>query len=870
MRASSEEQTGGAGLSDVTANFQRIGWGPVPNHLHDLGTDLFIQVRDARLFDRVVLVGAQVKAGPSYFSRPVSGEDETLLGWEYYESDVKHFDDWVVHQLPHLLVLHDLESRTSYWVHVTSDVVESTGKGAKVIVPVGQTVDDEHLDGLMEVATSQLHGVAFEGTAWTAAAGGVAPARRLRHALLAPRLVAPHPNSGTSREIGPEEAVALLAQGRVRDLYASVERHAAVPDLENARSHNDWRWRFVAYLDRLVSGDTNAFAAYLIEAAPNAAAATALRVVRACELFDREEYGAARAMIEEQASMDVASPVDQAWLVMQRARIRAEVGEIADARQDAAEVLRHVAVDKADVTASSLRAAASSLLFRTAAWGDQKLDDLITTNDTAVSWWRNQLISWALADAQTQRFRDWADNQSTRFATEDVVNNRLYAAQLGAHFAGDQSAWQATGSLLARNTIMASHTDENADRLASALGDLRRSGDDQTVTLAARRLWISGPLEPLIGALAGVHDRSWTHTTARANLRLWQHGGDVLPTDAAAAAVRYCFTVLSDPAWFVEHNTPSFDLSTAVLDALAGLVLAGGRIAQQEVVTYVTSLPDVTDGLTVSGLAQVLRRLHPETIPAEERVALRTVADAQSAPQLSNAILGLLLDSDAVNILLERLRNGDAEALVALGRYDRLDQKTASYVLTRDAVVLETMMSDAEHGKFSGHATDVAREVAVIGSDFPDIAPWSVLLRLLRHEQVAGAHKRGACRALAARADRLPQEVQDALKAIAPNIPDNTLPVKLWGAPLSGAGQLLAASLDALDENTLARVIVKLLSGSPTERRDAAEMIARIGRAPGLSYVPALIALLSDPNYEVRATAGGRWFTSRLRLWTTT
>ena len=40
MRASRQQQTGNAGLSAVCSHFELIGWGPVPNEKHDLGTDL--------------------------------------------------------------------------------------------------------------------------------------------------------------------------------------------------------------------------------------------------------------------------------------------------------------------------------------------------------------------------------------------------------------------------------------------------------------------------------------------------------------------------------------------------------------------------------------------------------------------------------------------------------------------------------------------------------------------------------------------------------------------------------------------------------------------------------------------------------------
>ncbi len=130
-RATRQEQSGGIGAHEVSANFERIGWAPVPNHEHDLGTDLLIRVRDDRLFEKDLLVGAQVKGGASYFDSDERSDDGEVIGWWYTEPNTKHFDDWVCHPLPHLIVLHDLEDRVSYWEHVTAERVSITGVGCK-------------------------------------------------------------------------------------------------------------------------------------------------------------------------------------------------------------------------------------------------------------------------------------------------------------------------------------------------------------------------------------------------------------------------------------------------------------------------------------------------------------------------------------------------------------------------------------------------------------------------------------------------------------------------------------------------------------------------------------------------------------------
>jgi hypothetical protein len=218
MRASTQEQTGSAGVARVMADFTDLAWGPVENSRHDLGIDLFLQVRDERRFDRTVLVTAQVKAGSSYFSEPVTDGQGNCTGWWYAESDARHFGDWIQHALPHLLVLHDETTRTSYWAHVTREAVVRTGDGFKIQVPVQQKVEPACRDALMEVAVSGKQPPVLQGTSFAAGAKAVAPGRALRHALLTPRLIAPHRNTSYERTLAPEEAIALITQGRERDL----------------------------------------------------------------------------------------------------------------------------------------------------------------------------------------------------------------------------------------------------------------------------------------------------------------------------------------------------------------------------------------------------------------------------------------------------------------------------------------------------------------------------------------------------------------------------------------------------------------------------------------------------------------------------
>jgi hypothetical protein len=854
VRASPQEQTGGAGVNDVSANFERINWGPVPNTQHDLGTDLFVQARDARRFDRGLPVGVQVRAGPSYFDQPAYAEDGSLLGWWHYESELDHFNDWVTHGLRHLLVLHDLVTRISYWVHVSAEAVESTGKGAKILVPVNQKIDPEHLDDLLAVAASHKPVISLEGTAWAASATNIAPARRLRYALLVPRLVAPHRNTGFGTAIDPEQAVALLAQVRVRDLSIFADKHNAVPALDEAASFKDWRWRFVAAFGRLlIDNDWSAVAASM-EDAPNPASRAAACVVTACALMDAERHVEAATLLSEQS--DDASPIDWAWIQTQLARTRAEIGEVATARQDAAAALRALVGDPDDVTASAIRAAAAQLLFQTAQWGDQQLEEFITKTDTAVSWWRTQTLASALTAAADRNFRQWADEQATRIDFEDTVNNRLFAAVVSAHLTGEQGAWRSMGSLLARDTLIVQHAEGDTSRQTEALDELRRSGDEKSLELAAKRLWAIGPLDSLAEAARHIQPGSWTHTTARANLVLWQEAGDVLDEATASGAARYCLDVLTDDSAFIARTTPPFHIYYYSLKALAGLLDAADDALHRDLAGFLASLPPITDELTTKSLTQLVPRLRATALaPSDGRAAWRQAATSQPNRRLTAAMLGLLAhdDNQARELLLGRIAEDDNDALAAYGDLGRLDIEVAGCLMAQDAQLLHTNIAQAQTGHFAISRTrDPAARLAILGVHFPDVAPWDALLGYLGHDRVSSEHKRLACLALAEPAGRLPEEVRSALRDLLPQLAQTTQTNGVLGLPFGGAALMLAAAIGALDDQTLTSSVAGLLAGSRQERRDAATLIGRLSR-PELTV--ALVTLIRDPYPDVRAEA---------------
>ncbi|WP_326724696.1 DUF4365 domain-containing protein [Streptomyces sp. NBC_00243] len=855
MRGSPQEQTGAIGANEVSGNFERINWGPVPNSMHDLGTDLLVQARDSRLFDRGLIVGVQVKGGPSWFGEPeVDPNNGDVIGWWYRDKDVDHFEDWVSHDLPHLLVLHDLETRVSYWVHVTGDIVASTGKGAKVLVPKRQTIDADHVDELLEVAASKRETVSYEGSVWSEGAAAIAPARRLRYALLAPRLIVPHRNASHEKVIDALEGIALLVDGRIRDLDIFTKKHREVLDPSEARSARSWLWRLYGDLYTVFSENSNDLMDRIGDA-PSPADRAAVCVLAACLLLDAEKNQEAINLLTGEIEGDSAAPIDFAWLLTQRARMRVDIGDIALARGDAAEAQRYLVGTTDDITASVLKAATSSLLFETASWQNRNLKDVAVGNDTVISWWRSRYVSSGLTDYFDDSFLDWTDTAAGVNKFEDIANNRLFAAMLSAHFSGEHGVWRATGSLLARHTLMDERNVDGQDRTASALDDLRRSGDASSVEKALRYLRRTGPIGALVESVAAVGVDNWTHTTARTNLAFWENCGDLLTEDAADAALHFSLDVIRDDSAFASRVNPTFKIGYYMPRAIRRLLSGCSDSAHREVVTLLAEAPDVTDDLQVMGYSHMLEGLRKQAIGDQvSQGALRSALSRQSDPRMTAELLSVLAswNVDCKSELLARVRQGDIHALFAIGDIESLDEAGARACAGYFRPMVEKSIEDAQNSSYGIHSVDPAGALALISVYHPECADWELIERFLREVKMPGSYKRKTFLNVANGVSRLAPEIVAKMRNVALWLDSSSSPKDFAGAPLGASAVYLAAVSGGYSNETLTDTIGRLVNGSTQERMDAAGIMSHLRHS---DFSLALVSLLGDSDPLVQQAA---------------
>jgi hypothetical protein len=608
MRATPRQQTGAIGESEVVVAFERIGWGPMRNTQHDLGTDLFVSVLDERGEQLGLLVGAQVKAGPSAFREPERDTDGNVLGWWFRDDDRRHIDDWLRHTVPHVIVLYNDEARSSYWAHVSPEAVVSTGKGAKILVPANQTIDLEHREALLEVAGALRVGVAWEGSAWIGAANLV-PRDRLRHALVTPRLIAPHPNVGTKNPIDADEAVALLVQARLHDLRLFAEQHSEVPYLQDVPEDAEWRWRFAAALRQRVVRDRNDDLIARVTDAPTPADYAAATVAAATSMIEIGCIGDALHLLDAAIEKDEAEPVDHAWLLAQRGRARAEVGRIAEAQDDALRAQGVRVTTPGDATASAIAASAAILLFNTASWEDKDVGAMATSADTAASWWRTQIINTGLWGITERSFSTWVDREPKIHSDGFPGHNKLTAAALMASHAGEHGSWRHLTAGVAKSDLLELDRHADPELVATGLQQLRSAGDHRPLKSAVRRVVADGPAHAATLAAAVVDLDASTRTTVHADLALLEAAGDVLDADLASPAVRMLLAAIAEPERLEARTVPGYRLSSSLIDALGGVVVAAGDAAQRAVAECIMALPAVDDYGSAASWARVVAAL---------------------------------------------------------------------------------------------------------------------------------------------------------------------------------------------------------------------------------------------------------------------
>lgn len=763
-QASKTEQTGNIGEAAVRYQFSKLGWHVADNPAGEVGTDLLLQTRDDRLLDLGAMIGAQVKNGPTQFNEPKLDENGNTIGWWFRDSTGEHIKYWLDHCLQHILVLHDESTETSYWVHVTDDKVEPTGKGMKILVPKKSTVDSDYVDELLKVATAGRAGSRWEGSAWN---GGTAVAStdRLRYALLTPRLVAPHP-SRSIEEASPHEAIALLVKMRLRNLQPARPGHkSAVPDLESCRSSPEWQWRLYAALyNVLVDGESSNAIQALVETAPTThERAAASVIVCAMDVEDQNPQAGLDTIERALTTAEQYTHTDHDWLLLHKARCLSEIGELEQARSIAATVQRLRTLEPNDPTATAIAGAGADIIFTVSGW-DSDLSEVITGRDTIASWWRTQEISSGLQHHFDAHFQGWTTHTAGNGSAEGDTWLRLRTAALLAGMAAEHSAWRHTSALLAKHILTFTSPESDSGKIAQALTALRRAGDSKALELAVKRLLDSGPASAVRNSASEVNLDNSTRTSLHAELELLAAAADVLDRDTADRTCRWILSSLTDLDVFAARFKPTFTAEHALLETLTALVPVLSDNAVRDLIEHILSLPSNGELGWGHAWAKLARRIPSAAWSEEYRAALSARDDDNDA--LRHAVTTVVAEGDPQrrDQLRAGIREGKLDDLEAFGDVRDLDAETVDALCRHLDDRIDEMIAEMQKGQLTGYSRDPAGILVLINVWHPDHARWEPVRKILTfHSPAWVSHLEGTLNHLRRLGDHVPDEVGDTL-----------------------------------------------------------------------------------------------------------
>lgn len=885
--------TGNLALTQAMQQFQRLYWGPVSNDREDAGSgiDMFISARDKQRIDLGLLVSAQVKGGPSYFNEP--GESEGKIGW-YFRIDAATLKSWTRQPVPHLVILCDLKTETSYWVHVTREAAIPTGKGWKLLVSSDQRIDEANRTKLEAIAASAtIQASSLTGSAW-------APPAHLgeddlwRCALVAPRLVAPHPNLGHGGGLTPVQGVALITAARTHDYVHFAEAHEDIPGLTEAAEHESSGWRFVWAMHAWFSRREIEPLKRAVDSATTSHEFTTAVVATVSALIELEEFDDAELMLDAALARDVLSKeIDRCWLLVQKARVLGELGRSSEAVESALDAYTRLH-EARGIPATAIRAAAVAAWWRFAgAWrvraraeetGDGTedgsdehepasegspsrglaarlgLEDVIVGSDNHVSWWRAQMVSGALSQYLKDEFLEWTQAKLNRLSLYDATRVGLQAATRTASYAGDAGSAAASACSLARYDMMVATTEAE---VYQALNDLRRLGDEEAVKHAAAHLWQSGPLGVLREASRDLlNAKRWSRSSCLVNLRMWMVGGDLLTESETDEAIAFCRSAYGDPDHvFSVRARGGFHQADELIEAIAALAPAASADAQTEVAKWFMSVCEAEplDGLREMSAAKLLRAIRWTAVfEAVRGQWLDWAIERASDDRIATLLLAELAQTTAIakDALVVRAQGGNLTALIRGWPDDRpIPESVARPLVTRLSAHLHKRIGEMEAHSYVWEGHNRATQLAWLNVRCPSVADWAMIERYLLHPAVPMDDKSGICHYLASHEVEIPEEVMHRLTEDGELI--ETGHEGFFGADdgsLRSAALALRYKLGDVGNDHISAEVLKLVSSrSSADRVVAARTVRDVNDAALSPHL--LLPLLADEDIAVAIAA---------------
>lgn len=126
--------------------FEKLGFTFREQSIEDYGIDAIVETKDENyLLGKLIAI--QIKSGDSYFKEII---DEKVV----YRGDFKHYNYWINHSLPVIIVLYSPTEDKCIWEVIDKEKAKKCQSGWKIEIPINQILDNS-VEELKRIANRQ-------------------------------------------------------------------------------------------------------------------------------------------------------------------------------------------------------------------------------------------------------------------------------------------------------------------------------------------------------------------------------------------------------------------------------------------------------------------------------------------------------------------------------------------------------------------------------------------------------------------------------------------------------------------------------------------------------------------------------------------
>lgn len=820
----------------------------------DFGTDLWVMPVSDEGIPSFVVLGVQVKKGVSYFRHPKKDEQGNVIGW-WFEFDANHEASWTNGRIAHIVVLISNEG-TMYWSKIESSQIDRSSRKPKILVYKDHVLEKTDEEEIYEFACSTYEKSAFNGVVWNGLKN-IKNQDRIRLAMLAPRVIAPHVNKNIDNLKGHEALASLLYgnENGIERYWAAGSGFMADAAMQKGKrkdeawASSDWCWKAAAaFYDYLDGRGGRLDELFSVAKSPEERAASA--VMQFAFDIDNNDWSAALQHIEAVMTYDLY-PVDKAWLLVHESWAMFELGRKDEAISAGSNAVSFCLQNPDDITANGICGVAVRLLWQYDwIWGNVKSSgrqvdtaEVIQSSDNPIFWWLELGECGIAGNAVSNR---WLHSIGEAEKTHSL-RRRFISLILQTAFLGDRDAWKRYCCLQAENAY-AQIEDDNEGRtdIVNVLEMFRRCSSRDDYRKALRSAIQRASDSRIVEYAETVSLNESTHSTALNDLTLFQCIGDYLSADKAGEVCRWCLTTLASVQEYVRKVSATFNIPIELLETLKACYMAASRDAQEEIEQWFLELPGVEE--SYASEAQNLTILFPESFWGDGNLAiLLQRGDAGSLRQWYEYKQSSHDEKSEAQWHV-KVESGQVDVIKSIDDAKKLSEDEIQKVSDCfSAYCVETIERYERWGVvFSSGRDDTLSAFLFCGYVHPELVDWTAFVKIVLSKAEAIQEKIWPLKFLACFGNELPDEIQqelfDMLSRFVKSSEDKA-DIVYW---------LAYEAMASLCEDERQNIIDYLMANN---RFDAVARIVQ--RFPSEKYVQLMVAMLKMGSVDMCDAVAG-------------